>query len=729
MPVVSRQRLADAAVPPLHEPLLPEPNPGSFSTNRSPGRHSRAGHDPRGSPVARGCDTSFLINTEAMAYSCWSGVMIVLAYVTGLQVPVTLAFQVPFHVLTVGMDVLYMLEVFSKFFIPKYHRGRVIVTRSEIAWSYLRGAFWLDMVSAYPMDSFLVWCFGESSGFQVLALLRLLRLRWAAQLIRHMEENIELSYYTTVVFKLLSILFLVAHFEACGFWYLAYLKDFDSTTWVTHFGELREGQAAWDHYLCSLYWTYTTISTTGYGDLVPVNDDERFYTLCMMVLNIGLTAYIVGNTTMLATKADSDVLEYRATVTRVKQYMQHKNIDPELVDATLQHLKLNQDMQAERDDVLQHCAPYMRTRILTSLYKGKIKNCALLHGVSESFINSISQTAQLEFIHCHSPILHAGERSTHLYFVLSGSVTVYNQDGQFLRRNSEGAMFGEETVLCDLPVALSYWSETLVKMLVIPIAAMQDACKRNKMDHRICCFNLESMLRSLSPAEEPDIEKRISKVVAFVTATKTDLVTKLCYASSSGDVAYLKYLLNSDPQHDINMGDYDGRRPIHVASANGRMEILGYLIIEKGADVNVKDIMGGTALQDAVKGGHAGAACFLRQHGAELLLEDTGSVLCNVVFRGQVDLLRMYLEHGADPCLGDYDRRTALHIACAEGLLPIVKVLIEHGADENLRDRWNETPLDEARKNNNKHAVLSYLDVVAKQKRSGQFLSRSSLAS
>ncbi|XP_075263342.1 uncharacterized protein LOC142354890 [Convolutriloba macropyga] len=211
-------------------------------------------------------------------------------------------------------------------------------------------------------------------------------------------------------------------------------------------------QTAWDHYLSSLYWTYTTISTTGYGDLTPMNDDERFYTLCTMILNIGLTAYIVGNTTMLATKADSCVLEYRATVTQVKQFLQRKNIDPELMDAALKHLKLNQDMQGERDDVLQHCAPSIRTRILSSLYRGKLIDCILFRGVSDSFIDSISQTAHSEFVHCHSPIVHAGERSPHLYFVLSGTVAVYNADGHRLRCQSEGAVFGEETVLCDLPV-------------------------------------------------------------------------------------------------------------------------------------------------------------------------------------------------------------------------------------------------------------------------------------
>jgi ankyrin repeat protein len=47
--------------------------------------------------------------------------------------------------------------------------------------------------------------------------------------------------------------------------------------------------------------------------------------------------------------------------------------------------------------------------------------------------------------------------------------------------------------------------------------------------------------------------------------------------------------------------------------------------------------------------------------------------------------MRLYLECGADPNAADYDMRTCLHIACAEGLIPMVKLLVSMGGDLNLK--------------------------------------------
>ena len=66
--------------------------------------------------------------------------------------------------------------------------------------------------------------------------------------------------------------------------------------------------------------------------------------------------------------------------------------------------------------------------------------------------------------------------------------------------------------------------------------------------------------------------------------------------------------------------------------------------------------------------------------------------------QGNQEEVRALLEFGnMDVDEGDYDRRTALHLAAGEGRTEMVELLCQAGADVNVQDRWGNRPLDDAR--------------------------------
>jgi len=64
------------------------------------------------------------------------------------------------------------------------------------------------------------------------------------------------------------------------------------------------------------------------------------------------------------------------------------------------------------------------------------------------------------------------------------------------------------------------------------------------------------------------------------------------------------------------------------------------------------------------------------------------------------------LELRAHHIPGDYDRRTALHLAAAEGFPDVVSLLIQHGSSKDSQDRWGRKPVEDARQ-------YRHMDVIA----------------
>mmetsp|Transcript_441 Transcript_441/g.779 ORF Transcript_441/g.779 Transcript_441/m.779 type:complete len:169 (-) Transcript_441:21-527(-) len=144
------------------------------------------------------------------------------------------------------------------------------------------------------------------------------------------------------------------------------------------------------------------------------------------------------------------------------------------------------------------------------------------------------------------------------------------------------------------------------------------------------------------------------------------------------------------------------------------------LLLQFGASANLTDVHGTTALLEAVKNGHEEIVSLLKESGAELSMKENlaASVLCQAVFDGDILLLKRLLRAGIQVNAADYDKRTASHIAAAEGNVAAVKVLADFGADLTLQDRWGNSVQGEAERSNARK-LLSYLKSTASKNKTG----------
>lgn len=127
-----------------------------------------------------------------------------------------------------------------------------------------------------------------------------------------------------------------------------------------------------------------------------------------------------------------------------------------------------------------------------------------------------------------------------------------------------------------------------------------------------------------------------------------------------------------------------GSTPLHYAASVGNLPMTK-LLIEQGADVNMRDQGGNTPLKRATQMGQLETAVWLLQNGSDPNATATNgqSPLHVAVIRNRPSMVDLLLKHGADQTKKDSQERTPAAWAVDKGFTDIAKLLM---AQEQLKN-------------------------------------------
>ncbi|EGZ17304.1 hypothetical protein PHYSODRAFT_503276 [Phytophthora sojae] len=280
----------------------------------------------------------------------WDIVMGFMVSITAVTVPFRIAFDVQdvlvFYATDRISDVLFVLDVVLSFCTTYVDdTGVEIVDRKEIRRHYLKTTFFVDIMATIPFD-FVVEAVAAGNVFKSLRLIRtlklikLLRLMRLSKLLKMNSQwmaEFDINVDTVRLLKLLAPVMIIAHYVGCFWFYMSADRDADDAWWGNLYFE--DPDSILSKYIASIYWAITTMTTVGFGDIVPVNDLEKAYCILVLIGGTTLFAYVVGTVIEVASNSKSLMNREHEMVQRVNAYIKERGVSTEFIVACQEHLR------------------------------------------------------------------------------------------------------------------------------------------------------------------------------------------------------------------------------------------------------------------------------------------------------------------------------------------------------------------------------------------------------
>jgi len=176
-----------------------------------------------------------------------------------------------------------------------------------------------------------------------------------------------------------------------------------------------------------------------------------------------------------------------------------------------------------------------------------------------------------------------------------------------------------------------------------------------------------------------------------LSLTPSASAASLADAAEKHDPAGVRALLESGA--DVNVAQVDGTTALHWAAFHNDEELVA-LLLRAGADANVANLYGVPPLAQACINGNAAIVKLLLDAGADANTRMKGgeTVLMLATRSGDVQAVQALLARGADPNATERLGQTTLMWASAEGHLDVVRALMAAGADLHARLDSGFTP-------------------------------------
>jgi voltage-gated potassium channel len=364
----------------------------------------------------------------------WRLVVSICASFTALYMPLEYIFNFKhdliFFISTIFITLVYVIDIFISLINTRYKKGEEVLDRHNTRSYYLKHFLAADIVSAIPFDLFI--------NHPVCIIFRLLKLYKVNNFMYQIKQN-EIRYANFLTFWFFSFwLIHSVHLIGCG--------------WLT-LVDIDPSMDTFSNYIQAMYWTATTLTSTGYGDIVAVTNQQRIYSIFVQFFGFGVLGFLIGNIANMLSKKDPAKTQYLENMEKLSALIHYRELHPELENRIKDYYTYLWKKRVGFDErsFLAGLPKSLKTNVALYLKKDIVEKIPLFKGLDHKFIEEIAIFLRPLILTPGDHVFEVGDEGKEMYFIVKGTLRVLSKEGKLLKVLSDGDFFGEVALFKNEP--------------------------------------------------------------------------------------------------------------------------------------------------------------------------------------------------------------------------------------------------------------------------------------
>lgn len=234
-------------------------------------------------------------------------------------------------------------------------------------------------------------------------------------------------------------------------------------------------------YVKALYWTITTLTTIGYGDISAKTNIQMVYSCLAEVVGVGFFGYVLSNVASLLARMDAAREHHLSTLDQVESFIKYNNLPPEFRTKMRGYYRYLWENHRGFDDksILDQLPRALRSEATFLMNKDIVPKVPFLKNAPQDLLEDIVFQLKPLIAMPNEHLFYRGEVGDTMYFIQHGQIDILAPDNSVIVTLHDGAFFGEMSLLLDAPRSATAKARTYCDLFTLEKSAFEQVISKH----------------------------------------------------------------------------------------------------------------------------------------------------------------------------------------------------------------------------------------------------------